>query len=508
MSSICSIGKNSETDKQNSSARTLDPAKRKTVAVEALARTRPVTQIARENDISRKLVYALEGKARQALDEAFAPQKDGADVRCWLPVTKLWLRRMVLELILCCHASYRGVQEVLWDTLGEPISTGTIHNIVMDAVAAARRIQAAEDLSGIRVGAHDEIFQAGQPVLVGCDVRSTYCYLLAPEHSRDGTTWGVHLLDLADKGFQPDFTIADAGTGLRAGQAEVLPGTPCRGDTFHADQALGRSSVYLQNRAYGALGACEKLQRKMAGAKKLRQGRAFSSQLAHARAEAEQAVRLADDVAVLEQWMREDVLSLAGANSQVRKEQYDFIVAELRAREQLAPHRIRPVRTMLEHQRDHLLAFAEEQDRRLLAIAGEFQVAPAAIRELFVLQGRPDADPAKWPAEAQLRAKLGGCFHAVLVAVRAVLAQTVRASSVVENLNSRMRDYFFLRDNIGPEYLDLLRFFLNHRRFPASEHPERQGKSPAEILSGKTHPHWLEMLGFPSLEALLLGRAA
>ena len=137
----------------------------------------------------------------------------------------------------------------------------------------------------------------------------------------------------------------------------------------------------------------------------------------------------------------------------------------------------------------------------------EFQVAPAAIRELFVLQGRPDTDPAKWPAEAQLRAKLGGCFHAVLVAVRAVLAQTVRASSVVENLNSRMRDYFFLRDNIGPEYLDLLRFFLNHRRFPASEHPERQGKSPAEILSGKAHPHWLEMLGFPSLDALL-GRAA
>jgi hypothetical protein len=38
------------------------------------------------------------------------------------------------------------------------------------------------------------------------------------------------------QGFQPDFTIADAGTGLRAGQKEVLPDTPCHGDIFHIQQ--------------------------------------------------------------------------------------------------------------------------------------------------------------------------------------------------------------------------------------------------------------------------------
>ncbi|MBI2504841.1 MAG: hypothetical protein HYW07_16615, partial [Candidatus Latescibacteria bacterium] len=65
-----------------------------------------------------------------------------------------------------------------------------------------------------------------------------------------------------------------------------------------------------------------------------------------------------------------------------------------------------------------------------------------------------------------------------------------------ENLNSRLRNYFFLRKHLGPEYLDLLRFFLNHRRFLRSEHPERVGQSPAEILTGKAHPHWLELLGF------------
>ena len=77
-----------------------------------------------------------------------------------------------------------------------------------------------------------------------------------------------------------------------------------------------------------------------------------------------------------------------------------------------------------------------------------------------------------------------------------LLADVVRASSVIENLNSRLRSYFFLRRHLGEDYLALLQFFLNHRRFLRSEHPERAGKSPAELLTGKAHPHWLELLGY------------
>jgi hypothetical protein len=73
----------------------------------------------------------------------------------------------------------------------------------------------------------------------------------------------------------------------------------------------------------------------------------------------------------------------------------------------------------------------------------------------------------------------------------------VRASSAVENLNSRLRNYFFLRRRLGPGYLQLLQFFLNHRRFVRSEHPGRVGRSPAELLTGQAHAHWLELLGLP-----------
>lgn len=53
----------------------------------------------------------------------------------------------------------------------------------------------------------------------GADVDSTYCYLLSLEDHRDGDTWGLRLLELHDRGFQPEATIADAGSGLRAGQS-------------------------------------------------------------------------------------------------------------------------------------------------------------------------------------------------------------------------------------------------------------------------------------------------
>ena len=55
---------------------------------------------------------------------------------------------------------------------------------------------------------------------------------------------------------------------------------------------------------------------------------------------------------------------------------------------------------------------------------------------------------------------------------------------------------FFLRRQLGKDYLTLLQFFLNHRRYLRSEDPNRVGKSPAELLTGEPHAHWLELLGY------------
>ena len=81
-------------------------------------------------------------------------------------------------------------------------------------------------------------------------------------------------------------------------------------------------------------------------------------------------------------------------------------------------------------------------------------------------------------------------------AVAALAAGVVRASSVVENLNSRLRGYFTLWRHVGRGSAALLQFFLNHRRFQRSAHPGRVGRSPVELLTGQEQPHWLERLGY------------
>ena len=56
----------------------------------------------------------------------------------YLPVTKHWLRQLILALVFICHSPLRGVVELLKDVFDYPISLGTVFNTVHAAVAPAR----------------------------------------------------------------------------------------------------------------------------------------------------------------------------------------------------------------------------------------------------------------------------------------------------------------------------------------------------------------------------------
>ena len=479
-------------------AHALDPRQRQELAIQALAETTTITELARNHQVSRKFVYQQTSTARQALDEAFAPEASEDDVLFWLPVTKGWLRQLILALILICHSSLRGVIELLRDVFDYSISLGTVHTIVHDAVPQARAYNAQQNLAGVRIGAHDEIFQSREPVLVGADVASTYCYLLSLEKQRDAETWAIRLLELQDRGFAPDATIADFGSGLRAGQELAMSGVPCRGDVFHASQELEQAVTFLENRAYQAIETRSKLERQQAQhhRRKGRANRKLSPKLRHARLGETQTIALASEVAILVRWLREDLFAVNGLAYTDRCALYDFVVAELRARVPLCPHRLQPLCTLLHDHRSELLAFAAQLDSDLTHLAQEFQVPLAVVRQVLDLERIDLHQARRWSQEAALQQQLRGRFYALREAVAEVARQTVRASSVIENLNSRLRNYFFLRRELGPDYLALLQFFLNHRRFPRSAHAERVGKSPAELLTGQAQPHWLELLGY------------
>jgi transposase-like protein len=478
-------------------AKRLQPQQRQGLAIQVLAGMGSVSALARRHDLSRKFLYQQVHTAEAALNRAFAPSSTLDDALFYLPVTKAWLRQLVVALVLICHSSYRGVVELLSDLFDYPMSLGTVHNIVCSVVAQARRINQRYDLSGIRIGAHDEIFQASDPVLVGVDTASTFCYLLSLEGHRDAETWGIRLLELVDRGFAPEATVGDGGSGLRAGQGLALPEVPCRGDHFHLLHDFEAAVNHLERRAYGTIDACE--QRGREQARQQRRGKPLYStaqRLRRALAACDPAVALYDDVALLLDWLGHDILSVAGPAYAQRCLLYDFVTAELLARVPLCPHRLGPVHRSLKDGREEFLAFAKGLDDDLARLASEFQCPAELLRGVLQMLSRGECNPRRWEEETVLRHQLRGRFHEVCEAVAELEAKAVRASSLVENLNSRLRSYFFLRRQLGAHYLSLLQFFLNHRRFERSDRPERVGRSPAELLTGQPHPHWLSLLGF------------
>jgi len=479
----------------------LPESDRKDLAIQALAQSATISDLAARHGVSRKFVYQQTHKAGAALDDAFSTAAPDDEVLFELPVTKAWLRQVIVGLTLICRGSYRGVVEFIRDLLGLSISVGCVHDVLQAATRAASAINHDQDLSSIRVGLHDEIFQGAAPVLAGVDAQSTYCYILAAEQHRDADTWGVHLLDAAEQGLQPDYTIADAGQGLRAGQKAAWGDTPCHGDVFHIQRQCEGLANTLARLAQGVTSRRQTLKAKTTRAGQQGPDHEFADHLERARQAEIQAHQLARDIRTLIQWLSHDILALAGPALATRRELFDFIVAELAAREPGDARRIRPVRVALQNQRDTLLAFAGVLDDKLAAIACAHAISGSLVREACVLHRLPSTSPAYWQGWNRLRATMGGKFHTLFAAVSRAMADTPRSNSLVENLNSRLRTYFTLRRHLGGSYLDLLRFFLNHRRFMRIRHAERQGKSPRELMTGQGHPHWLTLLGLGPLQS-------
>ena len=152
------------------------------------------------------------------------------------------------------------------------------------------------------------------------------------------------------------------------------------------------------------------------------------------------------------------------------------------------------MRVALQNQRDDVLAFAKVLDDKLVAIAQSHNTSEQLVRQMCLLHRWPSSSTTYWKRWNRLRSKLTDKFHLVLDAVANAMALTPRSSSLVENLNSRLRTYFTLRRHLGGSYLALLQFFLNHRRFMRSR-VNRKGKSPRELMTGQDHPHWFTLLG-------------
>ena len=225
--------------------RRLTPELKKSIALQAISGSN-VTQLAQKHQVCRNTVYSQKLLAQTAANEVFlAPVPDG-QVLFDLPVTKDFLRQLVLGMLLICKASYRDVQMFLNDVFDTSISIGTITNIHNDACLKAAEINISYGLDTVKQNASDEIYHRNKPYLAVVDIHSRFCMSLSREDHRDAETWIIHLLYLVEQGFHPEVNMVATLTSWLQYDILQLPGDcSCQGTT---QRIAKRCSIsYWQN---------------------------------------------------------------------------------------------------------------------------------------------------------------------------------------------------------------------------------------------------------------------
>lgn len=478
------------------SAKNISDDVRKNIAINAINNKQPITKIAKDNNVSRDFVYTQKHKAVDVIEKEFIKQEKDKNVLFYLPVTKDWLHQVVLCLLLHGCSGYRGVINFFSDIFDYKISIGNISNIAHSAIEKAKQINATQMLENIKQAANDEIFQINDPILTGVDTRSLYCYLLSKEDQRDAETWGINLLDLQKQKFNPDRFIMDDGTGIRAGHKMIFPNISCDYDNFHITRDLMELRRFFRNKLKTAVSYKNKMQEKTNKAKENSNGNKYSRKLYLAKEHEKKMEYLSNNVDILISWMEHDVLNKPGPDYDTRLGLYNFILDEFNSLAILHPHRINYICGKLERQRELLLNFVNILEQEFCLISEKFNCSIDDAWKICELQRYEIKNDNYHIKSTPIETFLGEKFDLIEDAVIEALDATERTSSMVENLHSRLKKYFFLRKEVGYGYLDLLRFYLNHTPFLRSAKEFRVNKTPAEILTGKPHKHWLELLGY------------
>jgi len=479
---------------QNHPARKMNAIQRKAIAIQAINTN--VTQIASNNQVSRNFVYQQKNKAMQSIDDAFTDAQSGK-ILFNLPITIDWIKGFVLSLSLNCRANYRGIQSALEDNFDFHISIGSISKLLNATEARANAHNQGQDLSLVTMGAHDEMFSHNKPILVGADIPSLYCYLLSQEKRRDGETWAINLFDLQKQKFKPERIIADDGDGLRNGHAIALADIPCDYDHFHISKDMMELRRFFRNRHRSVETEYYEFVARANDAIHHTTRLKYQALLPAAEKEAKILRHISSTINTLISWMEHDVFNMPGAQIKQRRELFNFILQEFEHLAKIHPHRLQVLCTKLCNQRDGLLAFVDVLDCKFHEIALKHNCRLDFVWQVCQLQRCEYYGDTYHLRSLPLLAEVGEeLFEFIEDDVLAALDSTEKTSSMVENINGRIKAYLHNRKECNQQFLNLLRFYLNHVPFRRSVRPSRINKSPTEILTGKKHPHWLEMLGY------------
>jgi hypothetical protein len=400
------------------------------------------------------------------------------------------IEKTIISCMIVCKGSISNTQDHLKNIYNYRCCEGKISNIINKYSVKARKFNESINLSGIKVGANDEIFKASKPVLVGVEPKSNYIYLMELEEKRDGTTWWFHLEQKSqEQGLKLDKSINDAGKGLNKGIHDSFD-NKCYilTDLFHCKHDFLKGLTSLENKAYGKIRVEYKLYKKYL--KKENEKESYQKAVRSAKIAINRYDRCHEIYRLFNK-----CTEIGGYNYLERKENLNKVISELEKYNKYNTY-IKKFQNFLKNNIEGLLRFVEDFYYRMNLIAIKEKVNP----EIFKLMWKQNVFD-KYSEEYNIReieilnvakkdySKIRNLFNDLI-------ANTIRASSIVENINSLLRPYLDIKKSPNQNFLDLLQLYFNTRKFKRSNIDSKKGYSPLELYTKKEQFDFFEILGF------------
>jgi hypothetical protein len=456
-----------------------------------------MTQIAKYYQISRAFLYQLLLAANLQLEVLLS------DAKLLLQKDHRHLAQLILLLRLEGQCSLLSIASIVKALEYHPNSVGYLSQFFHSAGQALPSALVMPSKTWVFY-LSDEIFAIHAPILVTIDARSTTILNIELASNRSADTWKAHFEALANHQFFSLGMASDRGLGLVAGYRAAVDMALWVADYFHEFRDLFELLQQVERKAYAAIDKEYDAAQKFDHAKSESQ---LAKRLQHyetAQHAAEQAMALYDQLAMLLHLLRE-TLHLCSPSGRLRTVEgvrteltllFDMIAALDCA---AIPHTLTPI---YKHLDDMLVPFAQAEaiDAELRAVvpheALDFLVLAWHHNHLVYQSGSKQKryhqrEREFWLACAE--GLVGDEFDTLKALVFDKLDSIVRASSLVEMVNSLIRPYLnSCKGQITQETLNLIMFYHNHRRYKSGK---RQGKAPIELLTGKPlEAPWWELL--------------
>ena len=445
--------------------------------------------IKKKYKVSRSYAYGLREYAEKCL--YFLDEHDPYEKTFVL--TKDLEKRITVALGTYCHSSLEGIYFFFKEVLHTNISTSKASGILKEAALKAAEWDETIPLNGIKACSSDEIFQNDTPVLVTIASNINYICTMEEKEDRKADTWKSSMEELKAKGLDLKVSISDQGTGLLSGIPKAFPDAEIQYDIFHEEMEFQKHLSKLEDKAFSLIKDEYDLERKAMAANGAEK-RKLATKLKAARDKSSRFLRSLDEIRILFGWLKE-LFGFSGYSPEECMELAKWITSSMGEAAINADmyHFLRIVRG-LEQKLPNLLNFVKRLFQDMDVRAQTMHVPAEAFHRLYHLRTHPSGTQEHRFIEKRAGKLFKGNKEEAKNALKAMINETTRASSMVENTNSHIRPFIDLKRHVPRHFFSLIKVYLNTKEYRRSVIAERVGKSPYELLTGEKAPRFLDIV--------------